>query len=95
MSVNFLSTDYLGVMADVRDILDLEPSAAEVVTRESFMGSSEKVKKKPKALKEVARRPEGMHRELYALLYTDNKDAPPLFPTDTGMYYIVLCYCFL
>lgn len=25
-----------------------------------------------------------MHREVFALLYTDNKDAPPLLPTDTG-----------
>lgn len=25
-----------------------------------------------------------MHREVYALLYKDSKDAPPLLPTDTG-----------
>uniref|UniRef100_A0A182LZE9 DNA methyltransferase 1-associated protein 1 n=1 Tax=Anopheles culicifacies TaxID=139723 RepID=A0A182LZE9_9DIPT len=31
----------------------------------------------------VAKRPEGMHREVFALLYNDNKDAPPLLPTDT------------
>ncbi|KAF4521301.1 hypothetical protein B566_EDAN002305 [Ephemera danica] len=74
------------IMADVRDILELEPSAVDAVTKDSILGS-EKVKKKPKPLKEVARRPEGMHRELYALLYTDNKDAPPLFPTDTGQGY--------
>lgn len=36
-----------------------------------------------KALK----RPEGMHREVYALLYNDNKDAPPLMQTDTGSGY--------
>lgn len=34
------------------------------------------------------KRPEGMHREVYALLYNDNKDAPPLLPTDTGAGYI-------
>lgn len=31
-----------------------------------------------------SRRPEGMHREVFALLYKDSKDAPPLLPTDTG-----------
>jgi hypothetical protein len=25
-----------------------------------------------------------MHREVFALLYKDSKDAPPLMPTDTG-----------
>lgn len=29
-----------------------------------------------------------MHREVFALLYNDNKDAPPLLPTDTGAGYI-------
>lgn len=28
-----------------------------------------------------------MHREVFALLYNDNKDAPPLLPTDTGAGY--------
>lgn len=28
-----------------------------------------------------------MHREVYALLYNDNKDAPPLMPTDTSLGY--------
>lgn len=26
-----------------------------------------------------------MHREVFALLCKDGKDAPPLLPTDTGM----------
>lgn len=26
-----------------------------------------------------------MHREVFALLYNDNKDAPPLLPTDTAL----------
>lgn len=26
-----------------------------------------------------------MHREVFALLYTDKKDAPPLLPTDTAL----------
>lgn len=33
------------------------------------------------------KRPEGMHREVFALLYNDNKDAPPLLQTDTGLGY--------
>lgn len=33
------------------------------------------------------KRPEGMHREVFALLYNDNKDASPLLPTDTGLGY--------
>lgn len=35
----------------------------------------------------VAKRPEGMHREVFALMYNDNKDAPPLLQTDTGSGY--------
>lgn len=31
-----------------------------------------------------------MHREVFALLYNDNKDAPPLLPTDTGTFVIDL-----
>lgn len=30
-----------------------------------------------------------MHREVFALLYNDNKDAPPLLPTDTGKLLIL------
>ncbi|CAG2100680.1 unnamed protein product [Medioppia subpectinata] len=66
-------------MADVLDILEFE--------REN--GSSDVLNdnKKPKR-KRVSdltfKRPEGMHRELYALLYADNKDNPSLIPTDIG-----------
>ncbi|XP_059471117.1 DNA methyltransferase 1-associated protein 1 [Neocloeon triangulifer] len=72
-------------MADIRDILDINeaPGPQEGVTKESILGHNEKSKKKQKPLREVVKRPEGMHRELYALLYTDNKDAPPLIPSDT------------
>lgn len=31
-----------------------------------------------------------MHREVFALLYNDNKDAPPLLPTETGTFIILL-----
>lgn len=33
------------------------------------------------------KRPEGMHRELFALLYSDKKDAPPILPTSSGQGY--------
>jgi DNA methyltransferase 1-associated protein 1 len=71
-------------MADIRDILDINeaPGPIEAVTKESILGDKNKKKNKP--LREVVKRPEGMHRELYALLYTDNKDAPPIIPSDTG-----------
>lgn len=72
-------------MADVRDILELERPPTPEITKEAILGP-EKVKKKPLTTK-VSKRPEGMHREVFALLYTDNKDAPPLFPTNTGQGY--------
>lgn len=70
-------------MADVRDIMELEQPAAAEVTRETIMGV-DKQKKRPSTGPKVPRRPEGMHREVFALLYNDNKDAPPLFPSDTS-----------
>lgn len=39
------------------------------------------------ARNKATKRPEGMHREVFALLYNDNKDAPPLLQTDTGSAY--------
>lgn len=72
-------------MADVRDILDIEtPSVAEV-TKESILGGDKKTRKKYDY--KVAKRPEGMHREVFALLYKDNNDLPPLFPSDTATGY--------
>ncbi|KAF3834770.1 hypothetical protein F7725_027328 [Dissostichus mawsoni] len=46
-------------------------------------------KKKSKKATETLtfKRPEGMHREVYALLYSDKKDAPPLLPSDTTQGY--------
>lgn len=69
------------IMADIRDILDIEQPASEV-TRESII-HGDKIKKKYVTAKAV-KRPEGMHREVFALLYNDNKELPPLLPTDTG-----------
>ncbi|XP_046387769.1 DNA methyltransferase 1-associated protein 1 [Ischnura elegans] len=74
-------------MADVRDILELERPPTPELTKEAIIGVSDKKKIKPKKAHEPMKRPEGMHRELFALLYTDNMDAAPIFPTDTGKGY--------
>nr|XP_021201341.2 DNA methyltransferase 1-associated protein 1 [Helicoverpa armigera] len=71
-------------MADILDILELEQPTAEI-SRDSII-HGDKVKKKYVTAKAV-KRPEGMHREVFALLYNDNKDLPPLLPTDTGKAY--------
>ncbi|KAK7073940.1 DNA methyltransferase 1-associated protein 1, partial [Halocaridina rubra] len=74
-------------MADVRDILELERPVTPEVSKDAILGIKKDLPKKKKE-KEVMRRPEGMHRELYALLYSDsNKDLPPLLPSDSGQGY--------
>ncbi|XP_024943505.1 DNA methyltransferase 1-associated protein 1 isoform X2 [Cephus cinctus] len=72
-------------MADVRDILDIEPPTTVELTKESILGNDKKNRKKYEY--KVPKRPEGMHREVFALLCKDNNDVPPLFPTDTGKGY--------
>jgi len=72
-------------MADVLDILDLERPNTPEVTKESIMGT-QKQKPKYKPKNEVIRKPEGMARELFNLLVNDNKDAAPLFPTNSGKF---------
>lgn len=71
-------------MADVRDILDIESPTVSELTRESIFGDK-KVKRKYDY--KPQKRPEGMHREVFALLCKDNNDVPPMFPTDTGKGY--------
>ena len=73
-------------MADIRDILDLERASGPEVTKELILGSEKKPKKPFGGGQKAVKRPEGMAREVFALLYNDNKDAPPLFPTDTGNF---------
>lgn len=75
-------------MADIRDILDIERVPSTEGLRDSILGISDKTKLKknvPSNVSKPPKRPEGMARELYALLCVDRKDAPPLLPTDTGM----------
>ncbi|KAG8192211.1 hypothetical protein JTE90_009971 [Oedothorax gibbosus] len=70
-------------MSDVLDILDVERPHTPEITRESIIGD----RKKKKKLSDVPfKRPEGMHRELFALLYSDNKDNAPMFATDDKGY---------
>ncbi|GAB6020248.1 DNA methyltransferase 1-associated protein 1 [Chamberlinius hualienensis] len=69
-------------MSDVRDLLD-RPASPD----SSILSPTLDKKTKKKMMEMPYRKPEGMHRELYALLCSDNKDAPPLLPTDTGQGY--------
>lgn len=69
-------------MADVRDIMELERPPTPEITKEAIIGA-DKPKKKFTTTTKAPKRPEGMHREVFALLYNDTKDAPPLFPSDT------------
>lgn len=70
--------------ADVRDIMGLGPAGGqpEVITKEMILGT-DKPRKSYSKKPEGVRRPEGMARELYNLLYNDSKDAPPIIPTDS------------
>lgn len=68
--------------ADVRDIMGMAPQDT-TITRDQILGTDKK--KSRKSAGNVIQRPEGMHRELYNLLYSENKDLPcPLIQTDTS-----------
>ncbi|XP_043208294.1 DNA methyltransferase 1-associated protein 1-like isoform X2 [Amphibalanus amphitrite] len=69
-------------MSDVLDILEVDRggAASSEINREKIIGP-QRVAKRPGAPR-GSRRPEGINRELYALLYSDNKEHPPLFPTE-------------
>ncbi|KAE8749679.1 hypothetical protein FOCC_FOCC003666 [Frankliniella occidentalis] len=76
-------------MGDVQDILGLERPPTPELTKEAILGSSDKLKKKQMQMStpKVSKRPEGMPREVFALLCNDSKGVPPVFPTDTGQGY--------
>ncbi|KAK7100846.1 hypothetical protein V1264_023716 [Littorina saxatilis] len=77
----------MAVSSDVRDILELESRPEhEYVTKESLMNDNKK-KKVKKQDHGTFKRPEGMARELWGLLWTDNKDPPPIFPSDSNQGY--------
>jgi len=67
--------------ADVRDILDMERPNTPEVTRESFLSTKKRNIEKTRKNKS----PEGMNREVFALLYHDKKDGPPILPSDTAL----------
>ncbi|XP_038616206.1 DNA methyltransferase 1-associated protein 1 isoform X1 [Tachyglossus aculeatus] len=74
--------------ADVRDILELggELESPGTISKKDIINSDKKKSKKSSETL-TFKRPEGMHREVYALLYSDKKDAPPLLPSDTTQGY--------
>lgn len=69
--------------ADVREIMGMAPLDT-TVTKDLILGTEKKRLKRPQPAT-VSQRPEGMHRELYNLLYSENKELPcPLIPTDSS-----------
>ena len=70
--------------SDIRDILNIGGNEPNKVTKASLLRDKGPEKKKAK---QTFKRPEGMHRELYALLYSDNMDQPPMLPTDNIQTY--------
>ncbi|XP_043942719.1 DNA methyltransferase 1-associated protein 1 [Protopterus annectens] len=75
--------------ADVRDILELggtDPENTGIISKKDIINSDKKKSKKSTETL-TFKRPEGMHREVYALLYSDKKDTPPLLPSDTTQGY--------
>uniref|UniRef100_A0A669DI68 DNA methyltransferase 1-associated protein 1 n=1 Tax=Oreochromis niloticus TaxID=8128 RepID=A0A669DI68_ORENI len=73
--------------ADVRDILELTGGDNDGPITKKDLINSDKKKSKKATETLTFKRPEGMHREVYALLYSDKKDAPPLLPSDTTQGY--------
>ncbi|KAF0764837.1 DNA methyltransferase 1-associated protein 1 [Aphis craccivora] len=71
---------------DIRDILDIERGSAPQVSKEDILGTQKKKISLPSGNRQN-RRPEGMAREVFALLYNDKKDVPPVIETETGPTY--------
>eukprot|EP00795_Rhopilema_esculentum_P004303 gene4303-20503_t len=73
-------------MADVRDILEIEGSPQTPTSKNTIIHGN-KQKRLRRTTDTVFKRPEGMHRELYALLYSDQRDPSSMTPSDTGRGY--------
>ncbi|XP_023248018.1 DNA methyltransferase 1-associated protein 1 [Copidosoma floridanum] len=71
-------------MSDVRDILELDVPSNER-TKELIIAADKRNRKKYDC--KAPKRPEGMHREVFALLCKDNNDVPPIFSSDTSKGY--------
>lgn len=71
---------------DIRDILDIDRGSGPQISKDEILGTN---KKKVSLLSgnRQNRRPEGMAREVFALLYNDKKDVPPVIETETGTYF--------
>lgn len=78
---------------DIRDILDIDRVCGPQVSKEDILGTQTKKKISLPSGNRQTRRPEGMAREVFALLYNDNKDVPPVIETETGKYFLFV-YCF-
>src|ERR1700712_228206 len=69
-------------MGDAAAIMDME-YASQGVTGGGLSSLPKQKKERVRRPQEAAfKRPEGMHRELYALLCGDNKDPPPIVVSD-------------
>jgi len=85
---------------DIRDIMDIERGSTPQVSKEDILGTHKKKISLPSGNRQT-RRPEGMAREVFALLYNDKKDVPPVIETETGncfslfnrFYYLMLTVC--
>ena len=72
--------------ADVREIMGMAPLDT-AVTKDTILGTDRRKSSKKAGAGGggMTTRPEGMHRELYNLLYSENKELPcPLIATDTS-----------
>ena len=68
--------------SDVREILQLEDQPVSLSRREVLFGA-DKPKRKSNA-KPLIKKPEGLSREVWGLLYSDSRDPPPIVPTDNA-----------
>lgn len=68
---------------DIRDILDIERAAGPQVSKDEILGTKKKISLNLMGNRQT-RRPEGMAREVFALLYNDKKDVPPVIETEIG-----------
>lgn len=81
---------------DIRDILDIERAAGPQVSKDEILGTKKKISLNLMGNRQT-RRPEGMAREVFALLYNDKKDVPPVIETEIGKCFFfyqanVLCF---
>ncbi|XP_073998570.1 DNA methyltransferase 1-associated protein 1-like isoform X2 [Rhodnius prolixus] len=74
------------MMSDIKDILEIERHQGQEINKESTVGPERKCRKILRSVKSL-KKPEGMAREVYALLYNDKQNIPSLFPSDTGRCY--------